>query len=154
MNKELAAVLIVGIGNIYRNDDGVGIRVARELAPHVPPRVEVKEGSGEGTALLEMWKGFRSVFLTDALRSGAPAGTIRRFDLNEKRLPTESMRHSDHAFGVAEAVELARALDELPLRLILYGIEGQNFNAGDRLSPAVEKAIAIVVSQLLRECDG
>jgi hydrogenase maturation protease len=64
-------------------------------------------------------------------------------------LPQELFRHSTHAFGVADAVELARALDRLPPRLILYGIEGGNFAAGVKLSLAVEQAACATVERIL-----
>ena len=57
-------------------------------------------------------------------------------------LPVRSLRSSTHAFGVSDAVELARSLDRLPGRLEVYAIEGASFVAGDRLSPSVERAVA------------
>ena len=59
-----------------------------------------------------------------------------------------SLRSSTHAFGVADAVELARALGRLPGRLDVYAIEGASFAAGDRLSPAVERAVAELAAEL------
>ena len=49
------------------------------------------------------------------------------------------------------AVELARTLNELPASLIVYGIEGQEFTTGERLSDPVEKAVAAVASRVLSE---
>ena len=85
--------------------------------------------------------------LVDAVRSGAPPGTIHRLDARAAPIPTGFFHYSTHAFSVAEAVELARSLDQLPPHLIVYGIEGENFEAGVGLSAAVEQAVESVVER-------
>ena len=74
----------------------------------------------------------------DAVSTGAEPGTLHRFDATAEPLPAELFRSSTHALGVADAVELARELDRLPARLAVYGIEGENFETGEGLTPAVE----------------
>ena len=64
------------------------------------------------------------------------------------------LRSSTHAFGVADAVELARALDRLPERLDVYAIEGASFAAGAPLSPAVAAAIDELADLLAAEAAG
>jgi len=58
---------------------------------------------------------------------------------------------STHAFSVAEAVELARALNQLPPRLIVYGIEGKNFDSCVGLSPEVKLAVEEVFCRVKEE---
>lgn len=142
---------VIGIGNDYRQDDAAGRIVARRLKTWAPPGTEILEETGEGTALLETWRGAKDVFLIDAVQSGAPPGTLHRIDVSTQPLPASLFRHSTHAFGIAEAVELARVLHQLPPRLIIYGIEGERFDAGVGLSPAVEKAVAEVEARLRQE---
>ncbi len=144
-------IVIIGVGNEYRSDDGAGITVARRLRALFPAGVTILEESGEGTALMEAWQGAASVTLVDAVRSGAPAGTIHRLDARAAPLPMGFFHYSTHAFSVAEAVELARSLDQLPAHLIVYGIEGANFTAGVELSPVVEQAVEAVVERLSQE---
>lgn len=144
-------VRVIGIGNDYRRDDAAGRIVARRFKTQTPPDVEILEETGEGTALLEAWRGAEDVFLIDAVQSGAPSGTLHRIDVSTQPLPASLFRHSTHAFGIAEAVELARVLHQLPPRLIIYGIEGERFDAGVGLSPAVEKAVAEVEARLREE---
>jgi hydrogenase maturation protease len=142
--------LVIGIGNEYRRDDAVGLQVARRLEEIRLPGVSVREASGEGAALMEMWKGMDSVIVIDAVQSGAIPGTIHQLEARNGPMPTGFFHYSTHAFGVAEAIELARALDQLPSRLRIYGIEGEQFDGGVGLSPAVEAAVPEVV-RLLRE---
>jgi len=143
--------LIIGIGNEYRWDDAVGLIVARRLKDRIVDSAIVLEQSGEGAALMETWRGADTVIIIDAVMSGAAPGTIHRFDAGAQPIPKSGFRRSTHAFSVAEAIELARALGSLPQRLIVYGIEGKNFAAGVGSSPEVEKAADEVIGQLLTE---
>jgi hydrogenase maturation protease len=151
MSPESTPVLIMGIGNVYHSDDGAGIATVRQLNKQLPQHVRVLEETGEGARLVEAWKDATSVILIDAVRSGAPPGTIHRFDARTEKIPAELFRCSSHAFSVAEAIELAHALNQLPRHLVIYGIEGQNFEAGEALSRSVVEAIGAVVSQVLLE---
>ena len=147
--------LIIGLGNQYRRDDAVGLVVARRLKERAPEHVRVLEESGDGTALVESWKDADAVILIDAVHAGARPGTLRRFDAHAQRIPTSFCHCSTHAFGVAEAIELARALGQLPPRVTVYGIEGKTFEAGLGLSPEVEKAVQEVAERVLGDlrCD-
>jgi len=143
-------ILIIGLGNDYRGDDAVGRALARRLQAIAGDNVRVLEESGEGVALIESWKGGDFVILIDAVHSGAAAGTIHRFDAELQPVPGSFFHYSTHAFSVAEAVELARALNQLPPRLIVYGIEGKNFDSRVGLSPEV-KVAAEEVFRMVKE---
>lgn len=143
--------LIIGLGNEYRRDDAVGLVVARRLREAAPEPVQVVEESGEGAGLIESWQGADTVILIDAVHSGAKPGTVHRIDAHARPIAKKFFRFSTHAFGVAEAVELARALGRLPPRLIVYGVEGKSFEAGVGLSPEVEVAAREVVERVLVE---
>ena len=144
-------IVIIGVGNEYRSDDGAGIAVARRLRAIFPKGVTILEESGEGAALMQAWQGATCVMLVDAVRSGASPGTIHRLDARAAPMPAGFFHYSTHAFSVAEAVELARSLDQLPPHLIVYGIEGANFAAGIELSPAVEQAVEVMVERLAQK---
>ncbi len=141
-------ILVIGIGNEYRGDDGVGLVVARELRTKNLPDMLIIESSGDGATLMEAWKAAPSVIVIDAASSGRAPGTIHRFDAVMQPIPTGFSFHSTHAFGVAEAIGLAQALQQLPPRLIVYAIEGKNFTAGVGLSPRVAKAVQKVITQI------
>ena len=98
---------------------------------------------------MESWKDAAAVILVDALQSGQTPGTISRFNALEQRLPAEISRHSTHALGIMETIELARIINWLPPSLIFYGIEGKNFQAGFGLSPEVEASVGKAVDCIL-----
>ncbi len=140
-----STVRVIGLGNTFRGDDAVGIMVARRLVTLDFPGVEILERSGEGTALMEAMKGSETLYLIDAMQSGSAPGKILRFNAHNQSLSPHFSAASTHAFGVAEAIEMARLLDELPAQLIVYGIEGKNYEVGQNLSPEVEQAIQKLV---------
>ncbi len=144
-----SAILIIGIGNPLRRDDGAGPAVAHELAPRLAGTATVMEHDGEGASLMESWEGAERVILIDAVQSGAAPGSVHRLAAHESPLPTGFFRYSSHLFGVAEAVEMARALGRLPRELVVYGIEGAQFEYGEGLSPAVANAVKQVTREIL-----
>ena len=144
-------ILIIGVGNAYRGDDAVGLRIAQDIKKKSPDHVNVIEQSGEGISLMDSWKDADTVILIDAVHSGAQPGTIHRFDVHTQTIPTKFFHYSTHAFGIAEAIELARALKQLPQNLIVYGIEGKCFEAGIRLSREVEKAVEEVMMRVKQD---
>jgi hydrogenase maturation protease len=141
-------VIVIGVGNAWRGDDGAGLAVARRLRELAQSDVEVREVEGEATALMDAWSGDDRVVVVDAAQSGAVPGTVRHFDARTAPLPARFLRSSTHAFGVADAIELARALGRLPAALEVYAIEGAVFAAGDRLTPSVERAAEDLAAQL------
>jgi len=147
-------VLVVGVGNLYRGDDGVGLVVARQLRAQPSANAVIREESGEGASLIEAWQGAGSAIIVDAVQSGGKAGTIHHLDAGRHKIPSRFFHYSTHAFGVAEAIELARTLKKLPPRLILYGIEGKNFHAGRGFSPEVAMAVPQVVARIRKALDA
>ncbi len=139
---------IIGVGNLYRQDDSAGILAARRLIAKNQLSAEIVESSGEGADLLELMRDRDEVLIIDAVSSGQTPGFIHRFDIRSQSIPRDTLPGSSHAFGVAEALEMARTLGTLPASCTVYGIEGKSFNFGTALSPGVTGAIDQVVDEL------
>lgn len=148
-----AWLALIGVGNRFRGDDGAGLEVAARLRATHPPGCRILEEEGEPGSLIEDWALVREALIVDAVSTGAEPGTLHRFEATGEPLPAELFRSSTHALGVADAVELARELDRLPHRLAVYGIEGENFETGEGLSPAVEATVDALVAELCAELD-
>ncbi|HET7567948.1 MAG TPA: hydrogenase maturation protease [Gaiellaceae bacterium] len=142
--------VVVGVGNELRGDDAVGLHVVRALGGL---EATVVECEGEPIGLIDSWAGHERAILVDATESGAEPGTVRRVPADEGPLPPELQRSSTHLLGVAEAVELARALGRLPAHTIVYGIEGGRFDTGAPLSPEVEEMVEVVAAAIRREVE-
>jgi hydrogenase maturation protease len=154
MTAQPGRQLVIGIGNDDRGDDAVGLAVVRGLRGRVPGGVELLEQDGEASRLLELLAAADSAFLVDAAVSGAPPGTIRRLDPVAMELPRALFAVSSHGLGLADAIELGRALGSLPRRLTVYAIEGADFSPGAPLSPAVAAAGIEVEGRLLEELEA
>jgi hydrogenase maturation protease len=146
-----APVRVVGVGNAMRRDDAVGLEVARRLREVLPPGAETIECGGEPVGLLDAWEGAEVALLVDAVSSSGRPGTVHRLDVTAGPVPPGLARGSTHALGLAEAIELGRALARLPARLALYGVEGGRFDAGEGLTPEVARAADRLVEEIRAE---
>ncbi len=149
--SQRAQTRVIGIGNDLRQDDSVGLVVARRLKPYTNARVDVVEHPGEATSLLEAWAGIPRIVLVDAVRSDGLPGTILRVDVHRAGFQHDSDWRSSHFLGLAEAVTLARRLGRLPPSVLVFGIVGQQFGIGEDLSPSVGHAVPLLVERLKRE---
>jgi hydrogenase maturation protease len=120
----------------------------------MPAGVTVAEHGGESAALLSLLEGVEDAVLVDACVSGAAPGTVRRFDVSAAPLPEARFSLSTHGLGLAEAMELARALGQLPPRCIVYAIEGRTFELGAPLSPEVAAAVGAASDRIAAEIAG
>lgn len=147
-----APVLIVGVGSPDSGDDSVGPVVARALERLAPAGVDVLVHE-DPTDLTLLWRGRAVAVIVDAVRSGDPPGTVRTMTVSAdagSEAPWPSSRpHGTHDFGIAWAVELARALDALPDLLHLVGIEGVAFGKGEPITAAVRSAIPAAIERAL-----
>lgn len=135
--------MIVGIGNSYRRDDAAGHVVAELLGLSDG----VVRHSGEPSSLIALWSGVEDLVLVDAIAAGGHPGRVVVIDAVREGIPAGLWR-STHTLGPIEAVEIARALGLLPLRVTVIGIEGADFSWGAGLSPEVEAAVDEVVQKL------
>ncbi len=145
-------IVVIGVGNPFRHDDGAGPEVARRVRAATSSWVDVVEHDGEPAGLLDVWEGADLAVVVDAVRSHPKSpGHVHRVLVDATTGIGAAPGVSSHAGGPGDAVALARALDRLPARLVLYGIEGATFSAGLGLTPSVEASVTAVAEQIVRE---
>jgi hydrogenase maturation protease len=141
--------LIQCIGNRLRRDDGAGPYIADLLKQAgLADDIEIQEHWGEGSELMQYWDSAAKVVLIDSACSGGAPGSRHTFDAIKQEIPRDFCYYTSHRFGVAEAVEVARALGQLPPSLQLYAIEGADFSQGEGLSDAVRAAARQLAEEL------
>jgi hydrogenase maturation protease len=143
--------LLIGIGNEWRGDDGVGILAARMIREAMIESLTVIEQSGDGAQLMEAWQGAGKVIVIDAMQSGAAPGACRLMNAGQSPLPANILKGSSHTFGLVEAIEISRALGTLPRELFVYGIEGKQFEVGSALSAEAVKAAETLVAEFQKK---
>jgi hydrogenase maturation protease len=142
-------VVVIGVGNEFRRDDGAGPAVVTSLRGRVPPGVELLFTDGEPTRLIEAWTGAALAVVVDAVRADPPRpGRVHRFVL-DRPLAGTTRTASSHGFGLDDAVRLALALDRMPGRLVVHAIEADDLSQGHGLTPLVAAAVAEVARAVL-----
>ncbi|MGP8160796.1 MAG: hydrogenase maturation protease [Candidatus Dormibacteria bacterium] len=150
-------VVVIGVGNVMRRDDGAGIAAVERARPLLPAGVEVRTLRGEATALLDAWEGAGLAVVVDAVRwEHPPVSGVTRIDVisDPDALTGFGAAASSHGLGVAEAIALGRVLDRLPSRLVLLLITLTEEGHGEGLSPAVEGSVGEAVALMVAEVSG
>lgn len=152
--------LIIGLGNPFLTDDGIGVKVAnaieKELEPGSQKDITIEEASVGGLRLMEAMIGFDRVILIDAIitQNGNKPGTINRMTLDDLNLisPTQHSACA-HDTTLVTALEMGKRLGlDLPSEIIIYAIEVSNvMDFSEQPTPAVTMAIPHVVSAVIRE---
>ncbi|MFE0644976.1 hydrogenase maturation protease [Streptomyces sp. NPDC058877] len=148
--------VVIGVGNEFRRDDGVGWVVVDRLAEPAPRApdltgVELAFSDGDPGRLIGMWQGATLGIVVDAAHAhpGCP-GRVHRLEVTQGELAA-SAAASSHGMGLGEAVELARVLGWLPQRLVVFAVEGEDASVGRGLSAPVQAAVASVADRVRRE---
>lgn len=151
-------ILILGIGNEWATDDGVGPHIVHHLQgwwnDH---RQEFGNEVGFVTAtqpdlnLLDRIADCHRLIVIDAVVSGAPPGTLHHQIWNDEILDDRGVeRASSHGFGVREMLNMAAVLNKLPPHVELWGVEIASTEPGLGLTPVVAKTAEKLSQQLIR----
>jgi hydrogenase maturation protease len=142
--------VVIGIGNPFRNDDGLGPAVAAQIEEQRLPGVRVVISDGEPAGLLEAWGGADLAVVVDAIHQvSASPGSIHRLTVGQ--LETGGTAASSHGLGVPDALRLGRALGRLPRRVVIFAVEAADTGAGTKLSKPVAAALPEVVAAVMTE---
>ena len=133
----LNAAVVIGVGNSYRRDDGVGPAVAAAVEALGLPGVRVLRCGTETTAILDAWAGAGLAVVVDAAAGGTP-GRVRRCDLDDL---AEQRPVSSHELSLRQTYELARALGRAPDCVVVVTVDVADTGHGVGLSPAVAAAL-------------
>jgi hydrogenase maturation protease len=148
MTATTERVVVIGVGNPWRRDDGAGPAVATAFRARLDDSVAVLELDGEAARLVDAWDGADLAVVVDAVRTGAVPGTVHLLEADADaggEAGPAGRTTSSHGLGVEQAIELARVFGRLPRRLVLVGIEGADFGPGSDVTPGVAAAVGPAV---------
>jgi len=152
-------ILIAGVGNILRADDGFGVEVAQRMAEmQLPAEVSVVETGIGGIALVqELQSGYDALVIVDCVDLGRPPGQVMLIEpeVIDVDALTWTERHDIladmHLATPERAMMLARALGVLPTELLMVGCQPVDPEAiGQGLSPPVTAAVGIAIDEIVR----
>ena len=144
-------LMVIGLGNPDRGDDGVGALVVDALSGRLPDGVETMIRTGDMMALIEDWAGVDAAICIDAAAPLGAPGRIHRIDGLAGTLLPEPGLASSHGFGLAEVIALAGVLGTSPPTLVVFAVEGDNFQGGAPVSAAVAGVVGEVAERVLAE---
>ncbi len=151
-------VLVLGIGNSLLSDDGVGIRVAREIKNRIN-NVDLAEANTAGLSLLDYMSGYdKVIFIDSTTRKDIPAGTVRKFSMEEIE---KSYPFISHGINLPLTIEFGkRCGEDVPADIKIYGIGTKDTTTfSENCTGEVEKAIpgivdCIIENEFMRGFDG
>jgi hydrogenase maturation protease len=147
-----AAVVVIGVGNRFRRDDSFGPLLVDAIAGDVPAAVDLSESDGEPARVIDTWAGADLAVVVEAVRHGAPAGSVIDIDATEQfdGAAPGTGRGGSHSLGLAEAIALGRALGRMPRRLRVVGVEPADLGYGEGLTETVARRLDLVASLVIR----
>jgi hydrogenase maturation protease len=153
--SERTPLLILGLGNLLLEDDGVGSAAVTALAARydAPPGAQVLDGGTLGLSLLPYLDGADAVILVDAVAADAPAGALVRLEGDEVP-PAVATRLSPHQIGVSDLLDGARWLGRYPRRVVLLGLVPASMELAVGLSAPVQSALPDLVDRVVDEAGG
>ena len=147
-------VLVLGLGNILLQDEGVGVRAVEALhaAYCFPPRVRVMDGGTQGLFLLPYVRTASHLLIFDAIDFGLPPGTLRIIRDGEVPRFIGAKKVSMHQTGFQEVLSSAELLGGLPQSLVLIGVQPVELDDyGGSLRTPVRARIPQALALALRE---
>lgn len=139
MNLLQNEILVLGIGNILLNDEGVGIHVVNALEKEGYKGAELMDGGTGGFHLLGFIQAYKTVIIIDAALDKFPPGHVRvLYPKYAKDFPAQL---SAHEVGLKDLLDACFLLGNMP-KIHLVAISIKDFqDMGMKLTPEVEAAI-------------
>ena len=150
-----APTLILGLGNVLLQDDGLGVWAVASLKRgfRFPPHVSLVDGGTLGIELLPLLDGVERLLLVDAVRWDGLSGTIVR--LEGASVPEAlNLKMSPHQVGAQDLLAAAELLDRRPPCVVVFGMVPEQLEPGVALSPQILRALPELEEAVLQELRG
>lgn len=145
-------ILIIGMGNVLMQDEGVGVRAVEELESryHLPEHVVLMDGGTTGTELLAPMRGKQHLIVADAVNTGATPGTLVR--LADDEVPAFfQTKISNHQLGLSDLLALMQMSGDAPQHVTIIGMVPHYLENRLGLSPEAEAGLPDMVDMLAAE---
>jgi hydrogenase maturation protease len=154
-SSEASATLVLGLGNVLLQDEGLGVRALERLTARydMPAGVRAIDGGTLGLDLLPYLEDVRALIVIDAVRTGRPAGSLIRL-VDQEIMPLLALKLSVHQVGLRELLGVSQLMGTHPPRVVLWGMEPGCMDWGLSLSPAVDTALDDLVEAVAGELRG
>jgi len=142
-------IVIIGIGDSLRRDDGVGPLVIDACTYEPIAECDLVEIDGTATHIVDAWETRDLAIVVDAICTGDAAGTVHEVVIEDvPGTPRPAVLSTCGYTGVAEALRVGHAQQRLPNALVILGIEPGDLKQGFGLSPAVSASMEKLVGKV------
>ncbi len=144
--------LVLGVGNILIQDEGIGVRAVEWLQQHfiAPPAVQFLDGGTMGLDLLHYLAGLHHLIILDAVHASKPAGSLTILSGND--VPSFlQMKISPHQVGVQDLLATAQLKGYAPPQIVIFGVEPDWLSVGLDMSPAVDAQVEPLAQLALKQ---
>ncbi len=155
MSNQGKKILLIGMGNVLMQDEGVGVRAVEELESRylIPEDVTVLDGGTTGMELFEPMRNCEQLIVADGVNTGAPPGTIVR--IADEEIPAFfQTKISNHQLGLSDLLALLRLKAEAPESVVIIGMVPHSLENKLGLSPEASLGLDKMVSSLIKELAG
>lgn len=147
-------ILVIGIGNILLQDEGVGVRVIEAMQEmDLPDDVELVDGGTSGADLVDMIADRGKLIVVDAIEAGAQPGTVFRLSA-EDLLPQDGQAISLHQLGLVESLTMAEQLGCAPQEVAIIGVQPGKVSPGLELTAEMAGVVPKIIQTVLAELAG
>jgi hydrogenase maturation protease len=145
-------VLVIGMGNVLMQDEGIGVRAVEELESRylIPEGVEVVDGGTTGMELFEPMRGASTLIIADAVNTGAPHGSLVRI-ANEEIPAFFQTKLSNHQLGLSDLLALLALKGETPEQVTIVGMVPHSLENKLGLTPEAAAGLEEMVQMLVDE---
>ncbi|MCU7811097.1 MAG: HyaD/HybD family hydrogenase maturation endopeptidase [Candidatus Thiodiazotropha sp. (ex Notomyrtea botanica)] len=152
MERSNKQILIIGMGNVLMQDEGVGVRAVEELEHRylIPEGVDVVDGGTTGMELFEPMRNAKTIIIADAVNTGAPYGTMVRIT-NEEIPAFFQTKLSNHQLGVSDLLALLTLKGEMPDQVTIIGMVPHALENRLGLTPEAALGLEGMVRMLVEE---
>lgn len=142
---------IIGIGNPFASDDGIGIELVHRLCGELPASYEFDEAPHPGLELLDDLDERTPIVFLDAVKDASPVGTVHWLEWREHAAwINETSLSSSHSFSVLEVLRLAQSLGRALPPIYFLGVSIKSSSACERLSTELARQLPEIVKQSRR----
>jgi len=147
---------VIGIGNLLRKDDGVGVVLLEKLIEkkdELPDSLEFIDGGIGGMNLLHLLAHFDIAIILDAVKFDGHHGESRLFTSDEVHSQKISLGMSTHESDLLKIIQLSKELNECPDELFIFGIQPKDTSFGSSLSSELQHNIEPLLIRLKAEIE-
>ena len=150
--KAPCPVLVLGMGNILLEDEGLGIRALEALQRQfdMPPGVELLDGGTTGMGLLDDISGRRHLLVLDAVQTGEAPGTL--VVMRGDEVPVYfGIRVTPHQLGLADVLATLELSGEQPGSVCVLGMVPYSLEMSLELSEPIVSRLGDLVELAVGE---